>query len=186
MAACDRKCMWNNIYLSLYTLWQHNFNGFTYVINVKQHKTDLNIAVCRGEWDIKDGGLEVGAGSWHEMTYISACIQMIATQFQRLYLCFRCQATRLDWSKNCRFSGCVRNQRWRPGTGSANEITCSATMRDGNKILTAIPNVFKLKQHDCTRCEYCPMSGWMVYQKAAYNSEWIYTTTHPDIEEYSD
>jgi len=38
---------------------QH-FNGNAYVFDVKQHDVqDLNTAVCRGEWEIKDGGLEV-------------------------------------------------------------------------------------------------------------------------------
>jgi len=29
----------------------------------------------------------------------------------------------------------VKNQRWRPETGSAYEITCSSAMRDSNEIL---------------------------------------------------
>jgi len=50
---------------------------------------------------------------------ISQLVCEIATKLQRLYLCFRCQATRLDCSKHCRVSGWVRNQRWRIVTGSA-------------------------------------------------------------------
>jgi len=46
---------------------------------------------------------------------------MIGSEFT--YLCFRCRATRLDWSKRCCVSGWVRNQRWRPVTGSEYGIT---------------------------------------------------------------
>jgi len=65
---------------------------------------------------------------------------MTATKFQRLYICFRRQATRLNWSKHYRLSGWVKNQRWRPGTGWAHEIAyISACMHDSNDISTAIP-----------------------------------------------
>jgi len=41
-------------------------------------------------------------------------------------------------------SGWVRNQRWRPGTGSRYELTyISACMRDGNEIPTATPMCFR-------------------------------------------
>jgi len=35
----------------------------------------------------------------------SRLLDEIATKFQRLYLCFRCQTTRLDCSEHCRVSG---------------------------------------------------------------------------------
>jgi len=38
---------------------QHNFSCYTYVFDVKQHDwIDLNTAVNRDEWEIKDGFLE--------------------------------------------------------------------------------------------------------------------------------
>jgi len=56
-----------------------------------------------------------------------------------LYLCFRCQATGLDCSKHCCVSGWVRNQRWRPVTGSEYGITfISACIHDSNEIPRAI------------------------------------------------
>jgi len=73
---------------------------------------------------------------WH----ISQLVCEMATKFQRLYLFFRCQATRMDCSKHCRVSGWVRNQRWRPITGSDCGTTyISACMLDSNDIPTAIP-----------------------------------------------
>jgi len=36
MAACNRKWLWNNVCLSLYTWWQRNFNGYGYVFEAKQ------------------------------------------------------------------------------------------------------------------------------------------------------
>jgi len=55
MAACNRKWLWNNVFLS-YTSKQRNFNGYTYVFDVKQLDwTVLNTAVCRSEWEFKDG-----------------------------------------------------------------------------------------------------------------------------------
>jgi len=55
MAACNRKWLWNNVYLSLYTPKQQNSNGYTYVFDVKQLDwTDRNTAVCRGELEIKE------------------------------------------------------------------------------------------------------------------------------------
>jgi len=36
-----------------------NSNGYIYVFDVKLHDwTDLNTAICRGEQEIKDNGLE--------------------------------------------------------------------------------------------------------------------------------
>jgi len=50
MVACNRKWIWNNVYLSLYTSKQRNSNGYTSVFDViKVDWTDLNTAVCRGE-----------------------------------------------------------------------------------------------------------------------------------------
>jgi len=89
---------------------------------------------------------------------------VIATQFQRLCLCFRCHATRLDWSKYSRLSGWVRNQRLRLGTGSAYELSYSAAMRDSNTILRAIYLGFWDPVTWLHLCEYCPMSGWVVHQ----------------------
>jgi len=62
---------------------------------------------------------------------------MIATKFQRLYPCFRGQATRIDYWEYCTVCGHVVNQRWRPLTGSRLEITfISARMHDSNEIPT--------------------------------------------------
>jgi len=37
---------------------QRNSNGYTYVLDVKQHDwSALNTALCRGEWEIKNEGL---------------------------------------------------------------------------------------------------------------------------------
>jgi len=45
----------------------------------------------------------------------------------------------MDWTKHCRVSGWVKNQRWRPVTGSGYGITyISACTHDSNKILTNI------------------------------------------------
>jgi len=33
MAACRRKSIWNNVYLSLYARQQQNSNGYTYVFD---------------------------------------------------------------------------------------------------------------------------------------------------------
>jgi len=109
--------------------------------------------------------------SGYGITYISACIYMIATKFLRLYLCFRCQATRLDWSKYWRLSGWVRNQRWQPVTGpvtgSGYEITyISDCMRDNNEIPTAIPMFsissnttdFGILKKKCSRVEFASKS----------------------------
>jgi len=100
---------------------------------------------------------------------------MIASTFQQLYICFRCQATRLDWPKYCRVSGWIRNQRWRPGIGSAYEITCSAAMRDSYKIPTAIPMF--LRSSNMTALvrilSYIWVSG--ILKMASCSRKWIYT-----------
>jgi len=59
----------------------------------------------------------------------------------------------------------VVNQRWRPETGSAYEITCCAAMRDSNKIPKAMPMFFLDRATRLHLCEYCPISGWVVYQR---------------------
>jgi len=89
---------------------------------------------------------------------------MVAKKFQRLYLCFQCQAARRDWSKHCRLSGWVRNQRWRSGTGIVYEITCGSAMRDINK-LQRLYICFWDRATWLHLCGYCPMSGWVVYQR---------------------
>jgi len=67
----------------------------------------------------------------------SACIYMIATKIQRLYLCFGCQTTQMDWSKHSRVSRWVSNQRWPSVTGSGYGIMyVSACIRDSNEIPT--------------------------------------------------
>jgi len=54
MAACNRKWISNNEYLGN----EIPIYGYIYVFDVKHHDwIDLNTAVCRGEWEIKDGGL---------------------------------------------------------------------------------------------------------------------------------
>jgi len=42
-----------------------NSNGYIYVFDVKQHDwTDLYTAICRGAWEIKNGGLEPELIDW--------------------------------------------------------------------------------------------------------------------------
>ena len=76
----------------------------------------------------------------------SACIQDsndIPTAMG--YLCFRGRATRLDSCRDCPTWGLVGNQRWRPFTGSRNDITyISACVHDSNEILTTIPMFLEL------------------------------------------
>jgi len=69
----------------------------------------------------------------------------------------RCQ--QIDWSKHCRLSGWVRNQRWRPLTGSGYEITyISACVRVSNEIPTTI---FSVKQHNWTDQNTAVSRGWV-------------------------
>jgi len=69
---------------------------------------------------------------------LSSC--MIATKLQQLYPCFRGQATRRDYWECSPMSRRVGNQRWRPLTGSRQEITyISARIHDSNVIPTATP-----------------------------------------------
>jgi len=96
-------------------------------------------------------------------------------------------------------SGWVRNQRWRPGTESAYEITCSAAMLDSNQIPTAIPMFLRSidwcfkgtstqkgqfvptagegnRQHDCTCANTVHVRVSGISKMAAYNRKWIYAT----------
>jgi len=84
---------------------------------------------------------------------------MIATEFQRLYVCFRYPATRLDWSEHCRLSELVRNKRWRPVTGSACEIMCSSAYRyDNNEIPTTI-HIFLISSNTTGLIWRLPVTG---------------------------
>jgi len=71
----------------------------------------------------------------------------------------------------------VTNQRWRPRTRSAYEITCSAAMRDSNKIPMAILMFLRSSNMTALR-EYCPLSWWVAYQRwqqvteSGYMSPW--------------
>ena len=79
------------------------------------------------------------AGSRSGITHLHQLVCVISTKFQRLYLCFRGRATRLDYSRDCPICGFVRNQRWRPVTGSRYQITLiSARIQNGNDIQTAL------------------------------------------------
>jgi len=100
----------------------------------------------------------------------------IATEFQRLYLCFRYEATRLDWSKYCRLLGWVRNQRCRPGTGSAYEITCSLAMRGSIKIPTVIARFLRSSNMTALVRILSYVRVISILKMAACNQKWIYTT----------
>ena len=71
---------------------------------------------------------------------ISQLVDNIGAKFQRLYTrVFRGRATRRDKWPYYPMSGYVGNQRWRPITGSRNDITqIWASMHDRNEIPTAI------------------------------------------------
>ena len=76
----------------------------------------------------------------HLEILIAQLVHKKATKFQRLYLCFRGQATRLDHCRDCPTGILVVNQRWRHVTGSRNDIMyISACIHDKNEIPTAIP-----------------------------------------------
>jgi len=62
-----------------------------HIFRIEQHSgTNVSIGRRQGAWKIKDGGREL------EVDMKSQLVHMLATEFQRLYRCFRCQATRLD------------------------------------------------------------------------------------------
>jgi len=73
------------------------------------------------------------------------------------------------------------NYRWRPGTGSAYEITCSAAMRNSNKITTAMPKFFRSSNMTALAriLSYVRVSG--ISKMAGCNRKWIYTTNLPQI-----
>ena len=57
MATINRKGIGNNVYLSLYTWSQSNFDGYTHVFEVGQHgETSGNTVRRLGMLEIKDGG----------------------------------------------------------------------------------------------------------------------------------
>jgi len=93
---------------------------------------------------------------------------MIATKFLRLYLCFLCRATRLHWSKHCRVSGWVRNQRWRPVTGSGYGITLIQTTMS---MLLRSSNMIELVRI----LSYVRMSG--ISKMATCNRKWMHRPT---------
>jgi len=63
---------------------------------------------------------------------ISQLVYMIATTFQRLHPCFRAQATRKDYWKYCPMPAYVIHQRWRPLTGSKQEMAAERMAWGGN------------------------------------------------------
>jgi len=91
------KCRtWNRKRLNLTLQMEHmwNFNGIR--ISFASNNIEGRMLV---QDDVRVGEkfkMAAGTGSRYEITYISACIYMIATKFQRLNLCFWCQATRMD------------------------------------------------------------------------------------------
>jgi len=46
MGALNQKYIWNNVYLSLYTWQQQYSNGYTYVLEIKQHDCTCANTVC--------------------------------------------------------------------------------------------------------------------------------------------
>ena len=87
------------------------------VFGVRQHgETSGNTVQCSGLSEIQRW--RSLTRSRHDITHLSASIPDIETEFQRLYPCFRDRTTRLDYCEDCLTCRFVRNQRWRPGTGS--------------------------------------------------------------------
>jgi len=109
---------------------------------------------------------------------------MMATKFQPQYhlylyhLYFRCQARRRDWSKFCRLSVWVRNQRWwwKP---EVHMKPRSSAMRDSNTIPTAL--LMFLRSSNITALarilSYVRVSG--ISKMVAGNRKWKYTTNFP-------
>ena len=78
---------------------------------------------------------------------ISQLVHKIARNYQRLYPCFRSQATQRDKWKYCAKSGCVVNQIWRPLTGSRYDIMYISAFIH-NETPTAIPMFSGVGPHD--------------------------------------
>ena len=74
----------------------------------------------------------------------------MATNFQRLCPCFRCQATCLNSGKLCLTFGCFKLQRWQQKLKTICKITTyiSAPIHDNNKIPTTILRFSGVRQHD--------------------------------------
>jgi len=87
------------------------------VFDVKQHNwTDLNTAICLGEWKIKDGGLGPEEHmKQRDSTWSMRDINIIPTAIPMF---FSDQATWLDLCEKCHMSGWLVYQRWRSVTGS--------------------------------------------------------------------
>jgi len=87
MTAWNRNWLWDNLSVCMRDS-NKNSNGYTNVFDikrVKQHNwTDLNTAVCRGEWEIKDGGLKPAV--WNNVYIAQLCEN--ATNFQLQYILF--------------------------------------------------------------------------------------------------
>jgi len=126
-------------------LRSRNTAGLVRTLSYVRVSNISKMAACNRKW------------IWNNIYF--SFVYMIATKFQRLYLCFRRQATQLDWSGHCCLSSWVRIQRWRLVTRCGYEIThISACMHDSNEIPTAIPIY-----HDCT-CANTAL-GYVVYQR---------------------
>jgi len=92
---------------------------------------------CLGMSEITNGGHKPEVNRTYR---ISLILYMIATKFQQLHPCFRDQATQIDYWEYYPMSGLVGYQRWRPLTGSRQQITyISARIHDSNGIPKATP-----------------------------------------------
>ena len=117
---------------------------------------------------------------------ISQLLYKIATKFQRYNTHFLGRTTRLDYCGDCPTCGFVRNQRWRPLTGSRNDIThISACMHyhnespttismfsgSGNKtrLLRRLPDALICKESKMAHID-CQLTN------AIFNSQLIYTS----------
>jgi len=128
---------------------------------------------------IKNWRWRPGTGSKYEIMYVSAFTHD-SNKIPTAIPMFSMSSNTTDWSKHCRLSGWVRNQRWRPGTGSAYEIMCSAAMQDDNTIPTAI--LMFLRSSNMTALivrilSYVRVSG--ISKMAACNRNWINSTYFP-------
>jgi len=69
----NRKWIWNNVYLSLYTLLERDYNGYIPMFSGSNNMTALFRRLSR----VRVSGISkmgVVTGSTYELTYISACI----------------------------------------------------------------------------------------------------------------
>jgi len=142
---------------------------------------------CRVSGWVRNQRWRSVTGSGNEITYISEII----TKFQRLYLCFRCQATEIDWLKHSRLSGWVSNQRWRSVTGSGYGLTyiLAGIHAWQLKFFNEYTYVFGVKHRYWTNPNTLPhlMGLWSIFRiyPLPVTGRHLWYKTHSDIGQYS-